>query len=543
MASLDISSIDAIRQSASCPSVETLEVDRCANSRVPATPIGIAQEGLALLLAFTMGWLLFRPLCKVIFQKNVMKSGEAKLEASYHCRSASLMSQKASAFKDTRPKDMEQMLTTHPMFLTDDLDRVRGDLASLKKRRPSPALFRALANEGRPDIAVDMWISSANAVGASEGLPEADLYSAAFEAAVTCGDFESAIRLATRANWQSPLAVPGQIAFLSLARWLARRQDVARAGQCINAVLSAGGQIDLPTLRSLVIACARCGNATQAAKHFETMQALGLEPDSITYSAMIRCCCCIGDAEEGLSYLKKMLHNGLCPDLPLFDALLQACASCNSLVLTERVLEDMQRLGIKPSNCTLAILVTLYSSRGELHRAIQAFEEMPRQYKLEPNAHAYSALIAACCNHGRPDLALQAYQEMPREICSPGARTYERLIQSCLRLGDLNKAVAIVNEALCLRSCQQIDEDSAIRSIHIDPKVVEELLRLAARRGQAQQLCAPLLARLRAARFEIDEALAESITSAAEAQSTGLPRSALEARRAFLQQRRKDIFN
>jgi len=248
--------------------------------------------------------------------------------------------------------------------------------------------------------------------------------------------------------------------------------------------------------------------------HFNEIIAAGLEADFATFSAMIRGCCNAGEAEEAISYLNRMLKRGLRPDAPLFDSLLEGCASRNLLALTEQVLAHMEELNVRPSNCTLATLVKLYSSRGELMRAISVFEDIPKQYDLEPNAHSYGALISACLGHGRPDLALETYESMSSAKCYPGARTYERLIQSCLRLGNLDKAVALVDEALCLEPVERQGQDVNMRRAFIDPKTVEELLLLVGRRRESVRLGVPMIHRLQAANFEVSERIVEAILRA-----------------------------
>lgn len=410
-------------------------------------------------------------------------------------------------------------------------------------RRPEhvAALARAYGRESRADLAVDLWCHEQRA--AASGSPaeldvhaSEELYTAALEACVSAGDLDAASRLARDAAWRSPQSHAGQQALLALARWLARRQDLVPARSCVAAVRAVGGRMDLPTLRALVAAAARSADMTRAQAAFEEITAEGLEPDLRTYSAMIRGYCAVGSVEQAMPYLACMRSRGVFPDITIFDAILDACACRSLLSLADEVIAEMEAAAVHASNMTLAILVRLYGSRGELARAFALFEELPRRYQLEVNAHAHGALVAACLAVGRRDLALQAFARMANAGCRPSARTFEGLIASCASNGELDEAVRLVDDALGLSphtltggagaaaaavATPMSGAAPSLQRALLEPKVVEDLLRLIGRRGQAHRLGAPLVRRLQSSRFAVSEDLAEAILRSA--QSGGKP--------------------
>lgn len=404
-------------------------------------------------------------------------------------------------------------------------------------RRPghSVVLARAYGKEKRADLAVELWRREEEE--SSEDTEE--LYSAALEACVGTGDFEAATRLARGAEWRSPRNLPGQQALLALARWLARRQDVALARLCVSSVRSAGGTPDLATLRGLLTASARCADMAQARVLFEEIVSKGFTPDLRTYSAMIRGYCAIGSLEKALGHFDAMRALGVLPDTSTFDAMLDACASRNMLELTEKVLSDMEAARVPPSNMTLAILVRLYGTRGELEQALEIFEELPKRHGLEVSNHAHGALVAACLSAGRRDLALAAFRRMAEAGCRASARTFESLITSCVSHGDLEEAVQLVDDALALDSGAPADSSSGDeqpqapppRRVLLDTAPVEDLLRLIGRRRQAKRLGVPLLNRLQAAGFTVSDRIGEALVRSAEL-GDGAPPSHLERRRA-----------
>eukprot|EP00440_Ansanella_granifera_P016591 gb/GFBE01018024.1/.p1 GENE.gb/GFBE01018024.1/~~gb/GFBE01018024.1/.p1 ORF type:complete len:554 (+),score=106.56 gb/GFBE01018024.1/:1-1662(+) len=501
--------------------------------------IASVQEVLVLMVAFVLGWYLIGPLMALLTKGYPARRTASNDNAQNNSVSSKVQPGRTCSLKtddeesvDLVGKNVEsQGRPSRPRSHSSVTDSSAADNA------------RAHGRTGRPDLAVDMWLAAAEEAGFEadasllDGFPEPALYSAALEACARCKDFESAHRLACRAAFFAPPGHAGQASLLSLARWLARRHDLASARQCVEAVQRSGGKVDRRTLKALIVVCAQGGNMEMGSTYFEQLMSESIAPDFATFSAMIRGFCNASRTEEALSHLELMLKHDLHPDAMLFDALIESCALRNLLAPAEQALLIMQKLAVQPSNCTLAACIKLYSSRGELSRAVTVFEDMPKQFGFEPNSYVHGALISACFRNGRPDLALKSFENMSSQGCTPSAQTYEYLVQCCLSLGDLNKAMSLVDEALCLRQSGEADQSPAIdvRRVSIEPKVVEDLLSLIGRRREATKLGVPLLQRLAAANIPIAERVSDSILRAAalEAGHAASPATQCQRRAEF----------
>lgn len=458
------------------------------------------QECCWTLLAFALGWFLSRVcFARMFLDKVTQISSNLHLVTS---AGGKLLAPKSAVLRRDDLHSKEP--SVHKDKVTAKKLPLKGTLQS-----PCPQLAKAYGQKGRPDLAADLWLHAAKEASCATTLPEPELYSTALEVCVDSFDFHSASRLARGACWQAPSSARGQAAFQCLARWLARRQDVLHATRCIEAVLHRGGHVGFATMQSLLIAYARSGQVEAAIKQLENISAAGFQPDTETFSAIIRSLCNAGEAGRAMSYLRKMLQSSLKPDIHLLNVVLEGGATNNSLPLVEDVMLTMKALSISPSNCTLAILVTFFSSRGDLELAISLFEDIPKKNKLEPDAQAFSALISACCRHGRTELAWESYKHMKAVGIKPGVLAVETLIQSCMRIGALNQAVDLVDEAIC----QKASESSP--RICIAKTLIEELLVLLGRRRKALHLGLPLVQRLLAAHLEVRENVAEAMLQAA----------------------------
>lgn len=500
-----------------------------------------AQEVVILTLAFSVGWFIFRPMMSMIKSRAGPVRNARNKDKPVVGRNSTPRSQAESCEPSpTASTAASQAESPTINFMVKEMQPAavprggHGDGRRSQERDcqgEKVQLAREHAQNGRPDLAVDMWMEAAAAASQNPhaddqgNVPQPELYTAALEACAECNDFDSAYRLASSADWPtSGSSVPGQSAHLALARWLARRQDLSNANNCVETVRRSGGHVDVRTLRTLCVACARAGELDTAAAYFSDISKVkGLDPGFNAFSAMVRGLSANGEAKQAMTYLQQMVRHGLRPDAMLFDTILESCASQNLLNLAQEVLQTMEDLNVHPSNATLAAQLRLYASRGELLKAWAAFEDVPKKHAFEPNAYVYGVLISACLAHGRADWALQAYERMTEAGCFPNAQTYESLVRVSLKFGDSEKAVSLVDQAMCLQRPPR-DEGSSqqapLAQTIIEAKVIEELLTLLGRKHEAKRLGLPLLQRLEAANFEVPESLVEALVRAAKAEET-----------------------
>eukprot|EP00930_Biecheleria_cincta_P001213 TRINITY_DN102370_c0_g1_i1.p1 TRINITY_DN102370_c0_g1~~TRINITY_DN102370_c0_g1_i1.p1 ORF type:complete len:549 (+),score=113.73 TRINITY_DN102370_c0_g1_i1:253-1899(+) len=519
-----------------------------------------AQEVVILTLAFSVGWYIFRPLMHMIKShaglvnvrnnnqdKPVSRRNPTPRSQAESCEPSPMSSTAANQAESPTINSMVKEM--QPAVVPPG---EHGDGQRFQERDcqgDDVQLARTHAQNGRPDLAVDLWMevaaaASQNPCAAEQGsMPQPELYAAALEACAECNDFDSAYRLASSADWSSSTSsVPGQAAHLALARWLARRQDLANANNCVETVRRCGGHVDVRTLRTLCVACARAGELATAAAYFsEISKVKGLDPGFNAFSAMVRGLSVNGEPKQAMTYLQQMVRHGLRPDAMVFDTILESCANQNLLNLAQEVLQTMEDLNVHPSNATLAAQLRLYASRGDLLKAWAAFEDLPKKHDFEPNAYVYGVLISACLAHGRADWALQAYARMTAAGCFPNAQTYESLVRVSLKFGEFEKAVSLVDEAMCLQKPPRdagTSQQAPLAQTMIDAKVVEELLTLLGRRHEAKRLGLPLLHRLEAANFEVSESLVEALVRAAKAEETQQSSERQQRRARFDQWRR-----
>jgi pentatricopeptide repeat protein len=400
-------------------------------------------------------------------------------------------------------------------------------------------LIRVYGHDRRADLAVDLWEAHCLELGLdpadgdeSEPPPAAELYGSALEACARAGDFESAARAAKSAGWRVPPGRHSQTAFLSLARWYARRQDVGQALVCYKAVRKVTGSTDLATHRAVLIATVRSADMNKADALFQDLISSGLTPDGASFSAMICGHCSASNIDKAMNYFHLLRERGIVPTAPLFDAILDGCAWMNMPALMEQVLADMEATGIRPSTTTLSILMRLHGLNRETEQALALFEELPKKHGLKLDGHAYGTLISVCLKNDVYDMAWNAFQRMSADGHMAHARIYDALIAACLRRGHLDNAVQVVYEALGMAK-QQADEPMVMAlRLRLQSKTIEDTLQLIGRRRQASRLGAPMVEQLLAAGVELPAALVEAVMRCAKAETREISCSELHRRRA-----------
>merc|ERR1719191_2147296 len=238
---------------------------------------------------------------------------------------------------------------------------------------------------------------------------------------------------------------------------------------------------------------------TRVARLFRDMHQKNINPDIVTYSTIIKGYCVKGDLEPALQLFTLMRKRGIKPDAILFNSILDGCAHRQMRTLTEQVLSDMEEEGIAPSNFTLSILVKLYGRCGDVEEAFDVVETYPKKYGFELNAQVYTCLMSACISNKQLSRALQVLEQMKMAKCTPDGKTYQTLLNGCLKHDDLEHAIKIVDDVLR----PSASDGLGVRAL-LNQETIDTLIFTIQRRGRMADLGEPFVERLRRAGFTVD---------------------------------------
>jgi pentatricopeptide repeat protein len=218
--------------------------------------------------------------------------------------------------------------------------------------------------------------------------------------------------------------------------------------------------------------------------------------DSVTYSTIIKGFCVKGDLDQALEVFLGMQEHNPTGDAVIFNTLLDGCCRHARFDFADKLIENMGKYSIVPSNFTLTILVKMWGRRKQLDKAFDVIAELPKTFNFQANCQVYSCLISACLSNGQVAKAFEVFTMMQQSTNKrPDNRTYSSFVAGLVRLGKVDKAVDLVNEAFGLAGGPPTLQDKMIET-----EVIESLLALLAQRGLTETVAVPLLERMRAAK-------------------------------------------
>lgn len=250
----------------------------------------------------------------------------------------------------------------------------------------------------------------------------------------------------------------------------------------------------------VIDAQARVGAMDEVSTLVETMGPDGCQLDSITHSTIVKGYCVKGDIDKAFEVFRGTQASGFAKEPVVYNTILDGCVKRNRMELCDQILADMERNQVAPTGFTLGILVKMYGRRRQLDKAFEVTEEYPRRYNVPANAQVRTCLMSACLTNNAVDRAFQVFDQLKADGMAD-RKSYGSLLSGCLRCNRLDKAVALVEDALGLPPA---GSDQKCRpNVVLDDQPMEQLLRALTPSGQA----VPLLERLRAAKAPVNSRL------------------------------------
>jgi len=328
--------------------------------------------------------------------------------------------------------------------------------------------------------------------------PNEEVLTCMADACAANGDLSGAVRV-LRDVKHAGLGSGGHQVFCGLIRACLQRKELNHAMELYEEMDKNDITCTLTSFNMLIDALARASDMTRVARLFRDMCQKNVAPDLVTYSTVIKGYCVKGELEPAMQLFTLMRKRGIKPDGILFNSILDGCAHKQMRTLTEQVLADMEEEGVNPSNFTLSILVKLYGRCGDIDQAFDVVETYPKKYSFELNAQVYTCLMSACISNKQLPKALQVLEQMKMASCSPDGKTYQTLLNGCLKLDELEHAIKIVDDALCLDSPDGLGAHALLNQ-----EAIDTLVFTIQRRGRMADLGDPLIQRLRHAGFAIN---------------------------------------
>lgn len=274
---------------------------------------------------------------------------------------------------------------------------------------------------------------------------------------------------------------PNTVVYSTLIHGWAKQNDAKRALAIFNQMRAEKVACNAVTYNCMIHACVRVGDMQGSLDLLNAMKETNnIKPDKFTYSTIIKGYCGRGEIENALMLFDSMLAEKLTPDLVIYNTLLDGCVKTRHNEVCDKLLDDMiKKWRIHPNSYTLSILIKRFGRQGDLIRAFELVEQLPRKFGFRANAHVWTCLISACVTHGHLTTAECVFAAMSGDhrslrhlinsnteldspedykllssaltlasLCPPDAKTYETLAQGYLRFNETRKAMDMILEGL-----------------------------------------------------------------------------------------------
>merc|ERR1719298_52837 len=287
------------------------------------------------------------------------------------------------------------------------------------------------------------------------------------------------------------------VIYSTLLKGFAQSRQPGRVQDVFEEMKQMGIACNTVSYNTMLDANAMTGKMDRADELFREMQASGVSPDAITYSTLVKGYCQAGDIDRGYQVLNEMVANGVHePDEILYNSLLDGCAKQHRVDDALKLVEDMHKHNVRPSNFTLSILVKLLGRSRRLNQAFSMVEETCKRFDLQANIHVYTCLLYACFQNRQMPRALQLHDSMITEAgVEPDERTYAVLARGCLGAGSCEKAANVVRAAYRLNPQGLVMPH---RAPGVEVRALEEVMNALSASPNAERLAVPLLTDLKA---------------------------------------------
>jgi pentatricopeptide repeat protein len=305
-------------------------------------------------------------------------------------------------------------------------------------------------------------------------------------------------------QWKSTIPLNATIC-CTLIKGFSSKQQSSRAMEFFEEIRNTNVQLDTFFFNAMIDSQARTGAMDKVDELVKYMEASGCKPDAITSATILKSHVVGNNLDKAYEIFCNMQRKRM-PIDSVYNTLLEACTRQHRADLADALLLDMEKIGIKPTNYTLGILVKLFERRKQLDKAFNVVEDLSRKHNLKPNPHVRNCLLGASIRSDNFAKANQVYEDLKNCGQNADVKSYTLLIDANLRRGEAFEAVRLVEEAYGIGQHRCLPPDKMLES-----ETLGQLLRALSSRGYMPTVGDKLLEDLRAAKVPATSHLISTI--------------------------------
>ncbi|XVE62388.1 hypothetical protein DITRI_Ditri06bG0114600 [Diplodiscus trichospermus] len=194
--------------------------------------------------------------------------------------------------------------------------------------------------------------------------------------------------------------------------------------------------LDRVTWNTIIIACVQSGDFTLALRMTNQMRTEGVMPDMATVLGILPMCSFLAAKRQGKEIHGSIFRFGFETHVPIGNALIEMYSKCGSLKNSLQVFDCMKVRDV----VTWTGMISAYGMYGEGRKALQTFADM-KATGIIPDHVAFVAIIYACSHSGLVEEGLACFNQMKRDYnLEPRIEHYACVVDLLSRSGLISKA-------------------------------------------------------------------------------------------------------
>ncbi|XP_068652767.1 pentatricopeptide repeat-containing protein At3g61360 [Aristolochia californica] len=250
-----------------------------------------------------------------------------------------------------------------------------------------------------------------------------------------------------RFSFQSPVHQPSPLALEKTLLFLTRIRHFDKSWELMQEVhQKQPSLITYKSLSILLLRYAKCKSFDDTLEMFDKMKRLCGKGKFGTdeYNILLRAFCTQRQMKEARAVFRKY-HSLFEPNAKTFNILLLGFKESGNITAVELFYHEMIRRGFRPNHVTYGIRIDAYCKKGHLSDALRVTEEMEKA-KISPTLETMTTLVYGAGIARNPIRARQLFEEISTRKLEPDIGSYNALLGSYVRVGDLKSGVELMNK-------------------------------------------------------------------------------------------------
>jgi len=319
----------------------------------------------------------------------------------------------------------------------------------------SRRLFR---ESGNPDLL--NYMSLIRAAGREKDLPkalelleeleaaplaiDATAYNCVLEVCVASGNRAAATKLLKRMEARGHVDVVSYNTYMKVLF----ADGAGEISSVLQSMRSRGLRPNAVTYNSLIKNAVMRQDLQGAWTLISQMEEEGTNPDAFTCSILMKGLKHTSNSEV-VDKVVDLIHRcNVTPDEVLVNCLLEAYVRLRNIPRLVQILERFKSTGVVPSLHACALLIKAYGHSQRLDRAWALWNELINERKVTPNEEVFASMVDACLASGDLENAVVVFREMKHVLSdfSRGPAVFASLIKACVSRKQTKLAVEIYEE-------------------------------------------------------------------------------------------------